>query len=92
MLLVSHYDWNNPIPEDGFDNLVGGFDFSIYSPTDVPIEQRISWGTLALVLEEVTVLILQRHYERELKFEINQGLSQTLIGYGHLVSQRNLIH
>ncbi|KAL8681986.1 MAG: hypothetical protein Q9186_001928 [Xanthomendoza sp. 1 TL-2023] len=58
---------------------------SVYSPPEVPPEERLTWHLLVNVVDGlVDLLVLQGRY-RQVNFRVLDGPSRRFVGFGHIV-------
>lgn len=78
------------LPPEGFDYIEDGFDFSIYSPPEMPQHEHATWAILRDVVIGVGTTVIGEHRAREVAFLIEIGVSHIFVGYGHFVAERKL--
>ncbi|KAL8805528.1 MAG: hypothetical protein Q9182_001897 [Xanthomendoza sp. 2 TL-2023] len=59
--------------------------FSVYSPSEVPPGERLTWLILENVVDGLVDLLLLGKIHRQVNFRILYGRQRRFVGYGHLV-------
>ena len=77
-----------PIPIHGFDHDKDGFEFSTYSPPELPREDHMTWAILGDVLKGVVTIVVREGRQREVVFKVEYSPFGLFMGYGHFISKR----
>lgn len=85
---TARYGTESRIPDDGFDHDLNGFEFSVYSPPEVPRQLHITWDILGHVIDGVSTVVVGSGASREITFVVKTGPDNIFRGYGHFVALR----
>ena len=76
------------LPPNGFDHIDNGFEFSVYSPSELPREDHITRQILRDVVDGVADTVVGERRDREVAFIVEEGPHGVFAGYGHFVAVR----
>lgn len=85
---IIRYGPSSLLPETGYDVVAHGFDFSVYSPTEIKDNEHATWAILRDVVDGVGMTVVGEGRAKEVAFMIENGPSDIFIGYGHFVARR----
>lgn len=81
---IGRYGGESLIPRGGYDRIKYQFDFSVYSPQDLPSQRGVTREILRDAIEGVGNLVVQDRRYNEVFFTIEAGSGHVFRGYGRL--------
>ncbi|KAL8821480.1 MAG: hypothetical protein Q9223_000488 [Gallowayella weberi] len=73
------------VPNGEYDFKTDNLGLSVYSPSEVPPGERLTWLILDNVVIGLVDLLLVGHKYRQVNFRVGHGPNRQFVGYGHLV-------